>query len=267
MKRNSSVGKFFALLGVDFYKLFRSVSFYVVFGVYALFMLINVLLSFAAKRLTGELLGMEDTLNANVLFGSSMSYGNLGLFLVIFFAIFLCSEFRTNTIRNKVTLGYSRTCVYFASLTFTYIVSAMAVVLGCLITAVAGIPLLGWSHTDYALQYALYALFALLPLVSLIHTLSYGSKSLGIALGVGLPVILVLPSILSVLNIFAIESKAVEWVIRILFISLEEYVPLTIQGFGEELPYLALNAALSYTLWTALFIVCGYFSFVKRDIK
>lgn len=267
MNRNNWVSKFFTLLGVDFYKLFRAVSFYVVFGVYALFMLLNVLLTFAAKWLTSELLEMENTLSANLLFGNSMSYGNLGLFLVIFFAVFLCSEFRTNTIRNKLTLGYSRTCVYFSSLTFTYIVSAMAVVLGCLITAVAGIPMLGWSHTDYALKYALYALFALLPLVAFIHTLAYGSKSLGIALGVGLPVILVLPSILNVLNIFVSESKAVEWVIRILFISLEEYVPLTIQGVGEELPYLALNASLSYTLWTVLFIVCGYFSFIKSDIK
>lgn len=267
MKRDNCFRKFFTLLSVDFYKLLRSVSFYVVFGVYALFILLNVLLTFAAKTLTSDIFEVEEMFSANLLFGNSMSYGNLGIFLVIFFAVFLCSEFRTNTIRNKVTLGYSRTCVYFSSLAFTYIVSAMAVAVGCLITAAVGIPLLGWVQSEYALKYALYALFALLPLVALIHTLSYGSKSLGIALGVGLPVILVLPSILSVLNIFVTESKTVEWITRILFISLEEYIPLSIQGFGGELPYLALTASLSYPLWTALFIVCGYFAFTRSDIK
>lgn len=267
MKGNNCVKKFFTLLGVDFYKLFRSVSFYVVFGVYAVFELFNVLLTYAAKWLIEMDYGGESGFAANSLFGNSMSYGNLGLFLVIFFAIFLCSEFKNNTIRSKVTLGYSRTCVYFASLTFTYIVAAMAVAVGCLIVAAVGIPTLGWEHSEYYLQYAFYALFALLPLVALIHTLAYGSKSVGVTLGVGLPTIIVLPSILSVLNLFVSEYRGVEWLTRILFISLEEYIPLSLQGFNSTLSYLALNVSLSYVLWTVLFILCGYFSFSKKDIK
>ena len=273
MKRDNACGKFFALLGVDFYRLFRSVSFYVVFGVYALFTLLNVLLSHVVNLLFTVSIDGEDMLpglndiHANTLFGNSISYGNLGLFLVIFFAIFLCSEFRENTIRNKLTLGYSRTLVYFSSLAFTYIVTAMAVVLGCAIVAAAGIPMLGWAHTAQAMHYAFYALFALLPLVALVHTLSYGSKSFGITLGVGLPVIIVLPSIMSVLSMFASDSVGIEWLTRIFFISLEEYIQLAIQFPEGAMSNLVLNVSLSYTLWTALFIVCGYFAFTRQDIK
>lgn len=267
MKRNNAVRRFFALLSVDFYKLVRSVAFYVVFGVFALLQVLEIILTKVSSDLIEDALGEPYATQANTLFGSSLSYGTIGLFLVIFFAVFLCNEFRTNTIRNKVTLGYTRTCVYFSSLVFTYIVTALVVVLSCVVNAAIGIPVLGWAHTNYAMQYALYSLFALVPLVALVHTLTYGSKSMGIALGVGLPLIIILPSILSVLNLFVIEYKWVEWLTRILFVSLEEYIPLSIQGFSKELPYLALNATISYLLWTALFIVCGYFSFTKKDIK
>ena len=273
MKRNIGIRKFFSLLEVDFYRLLRSVAFYVIFGVFAAYQILDILITLAANNLMKNLLDfgleLELTTYSNQLFGSTLSYGNLGLFLVIFFAVFLCSEFRSNTIRNKLTLGYSRTMVYFASLTVTYIVTLMAVALSCVINAAIGIPVLGWKHSSYAMQYAFYSLFALLPLVALIHTLCYGSKSLGIALGVGLPTIIVLPSIFSLISLFANDSKGVEWVIRLIFIALEEYIPVALQYNGEVqiLSNLALNASLSYILWTALFIVLGYFAFSKKDIK
>lgn len=266
MKQDSTVRKFFALLSVDFYKLFRSVSFYVVFGVLAVIEFFNILLMYAVNLLVSDY-PLESLTHVNMLFGNSLSYGNLGLFLVIFFAIFLCSEFRGNTIRNKITMGYSRTQVYFASLTFTYLVTLMAVALSCAVVAIFGIPMLGWEHSQAAMEYAFYALFALLPLVALIHTLSYGSKSFGIALGVGLPLIIILPGILSMLNLFVYEYEWVEWLTRIIFISLEEYIPVSFQLEGMAMSHLALNATLSYTLWTALFIVIGYFAFTKQDIK
>lgn len=275
MRQDNAFRKYFALLEVDFYKLFRSVSFYVLFGVYALFTILNVFLSYAANVMIetsyGDmvLIGMEST-KANLLFGSNINYSNFGLFLVIFFAIFLCTEFKDNTIRNKLTQGYSRTVVYIASLTFTYIVSLMAVVLSSALIAAVGIPVLGWEGSDFALKYFFYELFALLPLVAFIHTLAYGSKSLGITLGVGLPVITILPGIVSILNIFAINNKAVEWVTRIFFISLEGYMPMALAPlqFGESaFPNLALNASLTYILWTALFIALGYLTFIKKDVK
>ena len=272
MKRDNAFRKFFALLSVDFYRLFRSISFYVVFGVYAAFTVLNVLLNKVANSLVevtfdGDVVPGFGDARANMLFGNNLSYGNLGLFLVIFFAVFLCAEFRENTIRNKLTMGYSRTLVYFSSLTFSYIVCAMSVVLSSIIVAAIGIPVLGWEHTTQAMQYAFYSMFALVPLVALMHTLVYGTRSLGITLGVGLPVIIVLPSIMSALNLLVSISKGVEWVTRIFFISMEEYIVLSTQMPGMELSYLALNASLSYILWTALFIVCGYFAFTKKDIK
>ena len=275
MKQVNSFRKFFALLEVDFYKLFRSLSFYIIFGAYALLTVLNVLLSYAANIMIetsygdAMLLGIDLT-SSNLLFGTNINYSNFGLFLVIFFAIFLCTEFKDNTIRNKLTQGYSRTVVYVASLTFTYIVSLMAVVLSSALIAAVGIPVLGWEGSDYALQYFFYELFALLPLIAFIHTLAYGSKSLGITLGVGLPLITILPGIVSILNVFAIDNKAVEWFTRIFFISLEGYMTMALAPiqFGESaFSNLALNASLTYILWTVLFIAIGYLSFVKKDIK
>lgn len=266
MNKNSAVRRFFALLSVDFYKLLRSVAFYVVFGIFALMQIAEIILTKTSSNWMADLFGEPVATQANTLFASSMSYGTIGLYLVIFFAVFLCSEFRTNTIRSKVTQGYSRTCVYFASLTFTYIVAAIAVALACVVNAAIGIPVLGWTHTQSALQNAMYSLFALVPLVALIHTLAYSSRSMGITLGVGLPVIIVLPTILGIISLFAFTNKGVEWFTRIFFIALEEFVPLALQ-MGEAFKNLALNVCLSYILWTASFIVIGYFSFTKQDIK
>ena len=272
MRQDNAFRKFFTLLNVDFYKLFRSVSFYVIFGVYALLTVLNVFLNYAANIMLetsnadAMLFGLELT-NVNLLFVNNINYSNLGLFLVIFFAIFLCTEFKDNTIRNKLTQGYSRTVVYIASLTFTYIVSLMAVVLSSALIAAVGIPVLGWDGSDFTLKYFFYELFALLPLIAFIHTLAYGSKSLGVTLGVGLPVITVLPGIVSILNIFAIDNKAVEWFTRILFLALEGYVPMSLLNPEAALVNLALNASLSYILWTALFIALGYLSFAKKDVK
>lgn len=268
MKQTNSARRFFALLGVDFYKLWRSVAFYVVFGIMILMRVVDIIVTFVANGFMEDYLGAEENLShVNPMFASSLSYGGIGLYLIIFFAIFLCSEFRTNTIRNKVTLGCSRTCVYFSSLTFTYLVSLMAIAASCLVNFALGVPMLGWQHTEYDLKCALYALFALLPLIALIHSIAYGSKSMGITLGVGLPVIIILPAILSLISMFVYFSDGIEWFIRIFFMALAEYIPMALADGGEVLPYLALNASLSYILWTALFIVIGYFSFVKQDIK
>ena len=272
MRQDNALRKFFTLLEVDFYKLFRAVSFYVLFGVYALFTILNVFLNYAANEMMENSFSdavsfsMEPT-KVNFLFGGNINYSNLGLFLVIFFAIFLCTEFKDNTIRNKLTQGYSRTVVYIASLTFTCVVSLIAVVLSSALIAAVGIPVLGWEGSNFALKYFFYELFALLPLIAFIHTLAYGSKSLGITLGVGLPVITVLPGIVSILNMFAMDNKAVEWFTRILFIAFEGYVPVALLKPEAALPNLALNASLNYILWTALFIALGYLSFAKKDVK
>lgn len=267
MKTDNCFRRFFTLIGVDFYKLFRSVSFYVVFGILALYNLLSIIISAVANSFLIDLGQTEGLLVANPLFADSLSYGNMGLFLVILFAVFLCSEFRSNTIRYKISTGYSRTCVYFASLTFTYIVSLMAIALSCIVDAAVGIPVLGWQHTDYAMQQAFYSLFALLPLVALIHTLAYGTRSMGITLGAGLPIIIILPGILSLVTMFVFASTGVEWFTRIVFIALQSYVPSALLEGPQIFPYLELNVSLCYILWTALFIGLGYLSFVKRDIK
>lgn len=266
MKTDSRLKKFCRLLGIDFYRLFRSASFYIIFGICAAMEILNILLYYFANGWIAELVGNDLHFYANSLFADFLSYGNIGLFIMIFFAVFLCSDFKNNTIRYKVCAGYSRTMVYFASLAFTYIVSAMVVAFGCAVGA-AGIPLLGWNHTEYELLRSLYALFALLPFIAFVHTVSYGTKSVGIALGIGLPVLLILPAIFQLLATFAAWMPGVEWFIRTVFLAMESYVPVELSSGTEILPYFALNVSLCYIAWTALFVVCGYLSFVKSDIK
>ena len=268
MKKDNCVVRFFTLIGADFYKMFRSKSFYIIFGVLAGYILLDIGFTALANYMLKEILLIEDgSICANPLFADSLSYGNLGLFLVIFFAVFLCSEFRTNTIRYKVSTGYSRICVYFASLAFTYAVALFGVALCCIINAAVGIPVLGWRHTTADMQNALYAFFALLPFLAVVHTLAYSTKSLGITLGVGLPVVIILPGILGIISLFTQYSAGVEWFTRIVFVALQQYIPQALQAGSEVFPYLALNASLCYILWTALFIAIGCLCFIKQDIK
>ncbi len=266
---------FARLMRADFYRLFRSAAFYVIFGLMAGLNLLNILFS----RLSNSLLIAWEGENSlgvvrvNSLFADSFSYGNMGLFIVIFMCVFICAEFKNNTVRNKITLGYSRTLIYFSSLIFNYAIMAGAAVLVSLILFAVGTPVLGWEYTEQSMALALYALFALLPLVALIHTIIFGSRSLGISLGVGLPGIIVLPSMFALLALFAGRFKGVEWMVRLIFLAMEEFIPMTVNAssvFGESAIYLSnlpLNASLSYILWTALFIVLGWLSFRRADIK
>lgn len=265
MNKTNCFRKFFTLIGADFYKLFRSKSFYIVFGIFAADILASIFFMAISNSILQSLSQNELHTYANSLYADALSYGDLGIFTVIFLSVFLCGEFKNNTIRYKVSMGYSRTCVYFASLAMSYIITLMGVALCCILISAVGIPVLGWQHSDYHMQNALYSFFALLPLVASVHMLAYTCRSVGITLGSALPIVIIFPGIFSILNLLIGYSKGIEWVTRILFLALESYVPTALME--GVFPYLALNVSLCYILWTALFIGVGYLLFTKQDIK
>lgn len=72
----------------------------------------------------------------------------IGIALSVFISLFIGVEFEEGTIRNKIIMGHTRAEIYFANVTVC-IIAGWLMCLGCLISSLlAGIPLLGFFHTE-----------------------------------------------------------------------------------------------------------------------
>lgn len=96
-----------------------------------------------------EVGGMSKLLRANMERLWKDKIFRLGfLVLTVFVSLFVGVEYEDGTIRNKIAFGHIRSDVYFANV-FVCIIAGWLMCLGCLISSLlAGIPLLGFFHTE-----------------------------------------------------------------------------------------------------------------------
>lgn len=122
------------LLCASFSRLWRSASFWVSVGVMFAIGVFELAVSYQPR-----LLGAEGILDNRYMIFALLS----GVVLSAFCSLFVGSEYSDGTMRNKITVGHSRTAVYLANLA----VCAAAGVLVCcgyiLPMIAVGIPLLG----------------------------------------------------------------------------------------------------------------------------
>jgi len=111
------------LLKFEFRKLWQSKSFYIVFSIGFISIIMYMLLA----KIMFEI--FHASLNATVSMLSVLVISNFVSLLGIYLAIFVCSDYSQHTIKNIYARGYNRSAVYFSKYLISLFVSLLVAIL------------------------------------------------------------------------------------------------------------------------------------------
>ena len=189
------------LLKLEFRKLKRQKSFYIILTIMLAFIAISMittkLLAGLAKEINEIGEGFGETFSAageSVLL-NFLSAGNFSLLTAIFVAIVVCDDFESHIIKNIFSRGYSRSDFYFAKFIYLVVATSIMFVASVALSAVLSQVLFG-INGDIKKIVVLISLQYLASLagVSLYFLISVAVKKLGgtIALNIFAPSIVAL---------------------------------------------------------------------------
>ena len=135
----------FDLIKTDFYRIFKSKTFYVILGICIGLPILTVLMVFGINQGFNFLIGTggEDFAAINGKLLISGIYGlssNVGIILPIFLVIFVNGDVSNGLLRNKILVGKSRTQIYLSHLFVITLLSVAFITLSALILS----PLTFW---------------------------------------------------------------------------------------------------------------------------
>lgn len=166
------------LLKADFYKLRRSKSFFICLGLLAA-IVAYIIIDFSSSAHIKEKLSSS---NLHWIYMMFKEKSFLPYFLPVFQAIFITmlitSEYSTGTIKDSVSLGYSRTKIYMSKLITISVASILMMLAAIATTGISSIFVFGIYGTFSMYDFLL--LFRMLLIHALLYT-AYGSIFLKIA--------------------------------------------------------------------------------------
>lgn len=123
-----------SLLKSNFYRLFKSKAFYICTIVYTALTSLSLLILKLADNIVSENITVESNIDGFMIYKDGLSFGvelfSNGdgiLFLAVFIAIFITSEFTYGTMKNIVSKGFERHKIYI-SIFLTMVVAALIMV-------------------------------------------------------------------------------------------------------------------------------------------
>lgn len=282
------------LIKAEFFRLTREKSFYVVLTVAAVFALLAVLLNVAmAYLLAGEETAEVAALlpdGPGELIISMVSLGNAGIFIAIAIGIFIGSDFKDNTIRNKITAGCSRIAIYLSSLIVCTVICVAVFAAISIVTLLFGLIFYGtWFSSGFALEFFLSLLICLAFGCIAVFFAFLTKKSSGtIIIGIVLCVVVVaVADIITTYYLGAVvehylaeynNHAALEWLTRLDFFAMSgllSNIPV-LQGYLDEIvapginvycAWLYANIAITSVVWGTLFTGGGLLLFSRTDIR
>lgn len=256
------------ILKSDFYKLFRMRSFYVCGVLSAILAALNILLSvqqLAMYNFPASLFGYNGFL------AFQLGLSSAPLFFIILISIFVSSEFSHGTIKNTLSVGNSRTSVYFSKLitgvSAVIMYSLLCAVVSCIIGTIFwgfGEDITRAEYLDLLRMMGLYFL-AESARISLFVMIGFLLRNTGATIAMNLLLAMGVADIL--VNLI---NKLINNIPNIENFTLKKYLPSTYCS-----SFLSLNISKE-TLITGLivcissiviFSVIGWFIFKKRDIN
>lgn len=248
------------LLKADFYKLRRSKSFYICMGIIALFVA-YVIFDFKSSAHIKEQLN-PSTFHWIYMFFHETSF--LPYFIpalqAIFITMLITSEYSTGTMKDAVSLGFSRPLIYISKLITVSIGSVIIILIAVLSAAITSIFVFGFYGTFTTYDAVL--ILRMLVIQVLLYT-AYGSIFLMIAyliknIGGTMAFSIIFSLILSSLG-----SVVGNGYMGRLFL-LKNFPPTAVPNPQAVDIRIAVVVALSYLILCG---VIGGFTFYKQDIK
>lgn len=175
-----------------------------------MFLWIVILVIFFPLLQAGLILAIKDLipeeqiilLNPDYNFYSSFSLlNNFGLIFTIFMIVWVVSEFREQTIRNKVILGYKKSTIFYAKVIEASIVTFITMSLNAILNYLATGIIVGFADSNMAelLQHYVVMILAVITIIIFIQVVGFIFRTTGLTLGVSLGVIFVFTIVSSVL--------------------------------------------------------------------
>lgn len=140
----------FNLLRASFIKLKREKFFYIILGA---ILVINLIIVIFAKFGTvgyivgngGETETVKMFQHADDLLYSGLSIMSVGIYIAIFISMFTGNEYNYGTMKNKITVGKSRSQIYLSELLINVITSTIFFIAQVGVILLLSCPILGWS--------------------------------------------------------------------------------------------------------------------------
>lgn len=257
------------LLRSDFYRLFRSKSFYVCTVVAMGLIALNIFLLDWASRVAGE--GVN--LDVSTLYKDGISYGltafsngNVQMILGIIIAIFVTAEFSHGTMKNVVSKGFPKLQIYLTKLismtVASYIIIIATFVVGT-ISAIIVTGTLGDLNGEYISKIVKTIGIELLlntALTALILLVSMVVRNLGAAIAINIIGIMSFGPL-----IFSILEYVVKGKIKFTEYSLLNNIAFYANNTAKGSDY--LRSLIVGLIFLAVSTVLGIYAFKKSDVK
>ena len=247
------------LLRSDFYRLFRSKSYYICMFVTALLVVLGIIVASLTSRIDSTI---NVSLPNGLEYGLSAFTGNIPMMLGIIIGIFVAAEFTHGTMKNVVSKGFSKTKIYLSKY-ITMLAAAYIYLLFIWVIATIGATIISGEFGAFngkyiaaiGIELLLYAgLIALLLLVAMVV------KNLGGVIAINIIYILLVDqlffSLLQLIVKNKIEFTKYSLLNNILFYSNNTAV-------GSDYLRSAIIAVAVFVVATAI----GIFAFKKSDVK
>lgn len=250
---------FGALLTNEWIKLYKKKSFFVYFGIMALFIGIG---GYFIHRFPSE--GMDSALDFVALFGSMMGAGQiLPLIAIIAIANIVPSEFRMGTIKLLLIRAQSRTKILASKYAVTLLFSLVLIVATLAMAFIAGFIVFGFGAGDaktWSLigENALYLLIYTFAFVTLTFMIGVLTKSSGATVGISMFCVMAGGILTMLLNRYSFIKY-----------TLFPNVDLSVYQNGGTMPHdMTLTfSSIIIAVYVAVFLVASFFIFRKRDVS
>lgn len=178
------------LMKSDLYRAKKDKSLLVGVIVFAIYAVLAVLINKAMQNLASSAVGgLTLSFSGLSMFKSAYALtSDFGLLLPIFITTYIIKDFRYNTIRNKMAMGYSKTQIYLSGLFTAWIIAAILILEGSIVIGIGGTIAFGFGQTFNAellltlLVYVLLSFLLIACFVSITFLITTLTGSTGFAI-------------------------------------------------------------------------------------
>ena len=266
-----------SLLKADLYRILKSKLTYISLAVMLLFPIVMVLLYYfldlilVSQMADAEAEAMQITtlLSGRSLLSSVYSITqNAGLVVVVFGTIFISMDVSNGTLRNKITVGHSRSKIYLSHFLATSIYNVVMITAYALMTFLCACAILKYGKQIDAAEFKFLAQWLLAGTVMFIWIASLASFFMLVFKNVALSIIftIVLGMFITIAASLASGLLEYSWGSVVYFIPTMVSTLLNSPGYDIKWLYF-LYQMLSYTVLISLNCLLGIYLFKKHDIK
>jgi len=253
------------LLKSDFYRLFKSKSYYICMLVAAALIIVGLVISNALSK--------QDVAYATLLNKDGMSYGlktfgdgNVIMIMSIFISIFVTAEFSQGTMKNVVSKGFSKVQVYLSKLVTMTVATYIAFLVAFIVSVVGGSIITGkfgdftGAFVGIAMKTIGIELLLTLAMTAVFVMIAMVFKNLGGVIAI---------NIIGVFTFLNLIFSALQYLVdnKIKFTEFSLSYNMSLYGVDQVAGSIFLRSTIVGLVFLAVFTALGLWLFKKADVK